>query len=276
MVASLAVACLGSVHHALGVASLTTGDLDRAVTHLRTAITRNLALAHWPAVITSRQRLAQALTARARSSDARDAGHELAAAAAEAAAVGLRAPQGHGKPPTAAAICTRQGRRWRIEWGPRNVVLEHRVGLLHLAVLLANPRQEIDAVELVAGVAALDRSARTESIQPVLDQVALRNYRIRLTELDGAIDAAYPSYDQSQENGESIRAERDWLTSELHAAAGLGGRTRAFADDRERARLAVVKSVRRTIEHVAEADAMIGDHLRHSVRTGVRCSYWPG
>ncbi len=82
MVASLGVTCLGSVHHALGVACLTTGDLDRAVTHLRTAITRNLALAHWPAVVSSRRRLAQALTARARPSDARDAGRELAAAAA--------------------------------------------------------------------------------------------------------------------------------------------------------------------------------------------------
>lgn len=73
MVASLGVACFGSVHHALGVASLTTGDLDRAVTHLRTAITRNLALAHWPAVVTSRQRLAQGLALRALPPDTVDA-----------------------------------------------------------------------------------------------------------------------------------------------------------------------------------------------------------
>src|SRR5439155_4060944 len=31
MTASLAVACFGAAHHALGVAALTTGDLDRAV-----------------------------------------------------------------------------------------------------------------------------------------------------------------------------------------------------------------------------------------------------
>jgi hypothetical protein len=273
MVARLGVTCLGSVHHALGVACLTTGDLDRAVTHLRTAVTRNLALAHWPAVISSRQRLAQALAARGRTSDARDAGRELAAAAGEAAAAGLPAPQAQAPPPAATATCTRHGRRWRIDWGERNVILEHRVGLLHLAVLLANPRQEIDATDLAAGVAALGSSAETGSVQPVLDEAALAQYRLRLAQLDGATDAAESRRDQ--EHGERARAERDWLTSQLSSAAGLGGRTRPFADTRERARLAVGKSIRRTVQHVAEADAMIGDHLRRTVRTGTRCSYWP-
>jgi hypothetical protein len=263
MVASLGVTCLGTVHHALGVACLTTGDLDKAVTHLRTAITRNLALAHWPAVVSSRRRLSEALTARARPSDTLEADRELAVAAEEAAAVGLPVPSAQGTPPTAIASCVRDGRRWRIDWGSRRVSLEHRIGFLHLAVLLANPRQEIDAVDLVAGVAALDGYARAGSAQPVLDEVAVGQYRRRLTELD---DPADP--------GES-RAERDWLTSELSVATGLRGRARSFADDRERARLAVGKSIRRTLSHIAEADALIGDHLRRTVRTGASCSYWP-
>lgn len=48
IVGSLAVACFGSAHHALGVAALTMGDVDRAVTHLRESVRQNLALAHWP------------------------------------------------------------------------------------------------------------------------------------------------------------------------------------------------------------------------------------
>jgi hypothetical protein len=43
-------ACLGSAHHALGVASLTAGEADRAAGHLRQAVRDNLALGHWPAV----------------------------------------------------------------------------------------------------------------------------------------------------------------------------------------------------------------------------------
>jgi hypothetical protein len=41
-------------------------------------------------------------------------------------------------------------------------------------------------------------------------------------------------------------------------------------------RIAVGKSIRRTLQHIAEADATIGEHLRRTVRTGARCSYWPG
>ena len=66
MMASLGVACFGSVQHALGVAALTTGDVDRAAVHLRAAVDRNLALAHWPAVVASRLRYAQALGLRGR------------------------------------------------------------------------------------------------------------------------------------------------------------------------------------------------------------------
>ena len=58
--------------------------------------------------------------------------------------------------------------------------------------------------------------------------------------------------------------------------AGLGGRTRAFPDQPERARVAVGKAIRRALVKIAEADAVIGEHLRQTVHTGVRCSYWPG
>ncbi|MEU3463649.1 helix-turn-helix transcriptional regulator [Streptomyces sp. NPDC006733] len=87
-----AVVCFGSVHHSLGVAALTTGDADRSVEHLRAAITGHLAMAHWPAVMTSRVRYAQALTLRGRPDDAAAARLELATAAEEAAAMGIAPP----------------------------------------------------------------------------------------------------------------------------------------------------------------------------------------
>ena len=100
--------------------------------------------------------------------------------------------------------------------------MEDSIGMVHLAVLIANPRQEIQAADLVA------------------------------------------------------RAERDWLVAQLSSAAGFGGRTRAFPDQPERARVAVGKAIRRALARIAEADAVIGEHLRQTVHTGVRCSYWPG
>jgi hypothetical protein len=61
VMASLAVACFGSAHYSLGVASMAMGDRDQAVWHLHTAIQHNLALAHWPAVSLCEARYAEAL-----------------------------------------------------------------------------------------------------------------------------------------------------------------------------------------------------------------------
>jgi hypothetical protein len=86
VMASLGVACFGSAHYPLGVASLTVGDADRAVRHLHAAIQHNLALAHWPAVVFSRARYAQALSMRG---DAEAAERERAVAAGEAKALDM-------------------------------------------------------------------------------------------------------------------------------------------------------------------------------------------
>jgi hypothetical protein len=160
MMASLAVACFGSVHHALGVASLTTGDTDLAVVHLREAVHRNLALGHWPAVLASRQRYAEALLRRGRPGDESEAQEQRTRADALATTLGIPVHIGPVTPksPAQVATCTRHGRNWRIEVAGRAVLVDHSVGLLHLAVLTANPGVEIAAIDLVAGVDALGRA----------------------------------------------------------------------------------------------------------------------
>jgi hypothetical protein len=278
MIGSLGVACFGSVHHALGVASLTTDDVDRAIEHLHEAIQQNLALAHWPAVITSRQRLAEALARRAEPQDAATAQLELATAVAEATALGITLPQRdrHEPLPDATVAFTRQGRSWRIDLGSRGIVVDHSVGMLHLAVLIANPGREIHAIDLVAGVAALRNATEGSagmSAQPMLDRVATREYQNRLIRLGVEIDD-FESTNQP-ERAARARAERDWLVTELARAAGIGGRVRHFSDSGERARIAVSKSVRRALARITELEPMIGAHLCRTVRTGLRCSYWP-
>jgi hypothetical protein len=307
IIGSLGIVCLGSAHHTLGVASLTMGDLDRAVEHFQAAVDRNLALAHWPAVIASRQRLAQALTARGQRSDAALAAREAASATRLATEFGLphsdESPHpdeglpppdeslphpdesGAGEDPEplgATATCTRSGRSWRVTLGLREVLVEHRIGMLYLAVLVANPGQEIDVVDLAAGPSALVESpraagetttSRRASDQPLLDPVAIREYRDRQIRLRQEI----ADLEAGDEFGraDQARAELDWITTELAAAAGLGGRTRAFPTDRERARIAVGKAIRRALDHVTKADPVIGEHFARTIRTGTRCAYWP-
>jgi hypothetical protein len=219
MIGSLGITCFGSVQHALGVAALASGQLDLAIEHLTAAVQRNLALAHWPALVASRQRLAQALAQRGSPGDADTARRELDAAAAEAASAGLPVPDHPAVVPHPAqastavpeeARCQRVGRKWRLTLGARSALVEDSIGLVHLAVLIANPRHEIQAADLVAGL------------------------------------------------------------------AGLSETTTAFPDQPERARVAVGKAIRRALARIADADAVIGEHLRQTVHTGARCSYWPG
>jgi hypothetical protein len=291
MVGGLGVTCFGSAHHALGVASLTSGRLDRAVDHLRAAVQHNIALAHWPAVVASRQRLAQAYRLRAQPADSGAARSELDTAAGEAAALGIpvfagrpaavaggRSDESQGSPEPFAQ-CRRVGRKWHVTWQDRSVLVEDSIGMTHLAVLIANPRQEIFAADLAAGLAALsaagDGSSRARgSAYPVLDQAAIGEYRDRLRRLDTELDRLETGGDPDQ--GAPVRAERDWLVAQLASASGFGGRVRSFPDHPERARVSVGKAIRRALARITEADATLGDHLRQNVHTGVRCSYWPG
>jgi len=280
MIGSLGITCFGSVQHALGVAALTSRQLDLAIEHLTAAVQHNLALAHWPALVASRQRLAQAHALRGGPGDADAARRELDAATAEAASAGLPAPEYPGQPVAgpapAVAEIQRVGRKWRVSLHSRSVLVEDSIGMVHLAVLIANPRQEIQAADLVAGLAGLSgTSGEAGAAQRVLDHEAIAEYRNRLKRLDAqlnetAIDELEP------DRARQVRAERDWLVAQLSSAAGFGGRTRAFPDQPERARVAVGKAIRRALARITEADGVIGEHLRQTVHTGVRCSYWPG
>ena len=104
VMASLAVACFGSVEHTLGMASLTLRDHHRAVTHLQEAVRQNLALGHWPAVCLSRFRLAEALTERREPGDAEVAARTLAQAQQESAELGLTLPVRAAEPAPAPVV----------------------------------------------------------------------------------------------------------------------------------------------------------------------------
>ena len=289
MIGSLGITCFGSAQHALGVAALTSGQLDLAVEHLTAAVQHNLALAHWPALVASRQRLAQAHALRGAPGDADAARRELDAATAEAASAGLpvpgpsrrtRTPPRPWRHATAARpggrTASRVGRKWRLTLRDRSVLVEDSIGMVHLAVLIANPRQEIQAADLVAGLAGLSGTGGDAgTAQRVLDHEAIAEYRNRLKRLDAELDETGTD-ELEPDRASQARAERDWLVAQLSSAAGFGGRTRSFPDQPERARVAVGKAIRRALARITEADAVIGEHLRQTVHTGVRCSYWPG
>ncbi|GAA3304569.1 hypothetical protein GCM10020218_104390 [Dactylosporangium vinaceum] len=233
---SLGIACFGSVHHALGIAALVSGRRELAATHLTRAVEHNRALGHWPAAEESRKALERLEPAQ-----------------------------------PAPAVCVRERQHWRLTWGSRAVVVENSVGMLHLAVLLANAGTEIPAVELAMGVTGLAAAAGARSSpQAVLDEEAMRRYRHRVAELRDEMESSADA-----RRAEAARQESEALLAELAGSVGIGGRSRRFVDNAERARVAVGKAIRRAIARVEEADAALGRHLRETVHTGRQCSYRP-
>jgi hypothetical protein len=233
---SLGIACFGSVHHALGIAAATSGRRDLAVEHLTRAVERNRALGHWPAAEESR-----------------------------------RALERLDPLPPERATCVRERQHWRLEWGERSALVENSVGMLHLAVLLANAGTEIPAVELAMGVTGLAQAAGARSApQAVLDQEAMRRYRNRVAELRREMEST-----SDGRRAAAAQRESDALLAELAGSVGIGGRSRRFVDNAERARVAVGKAIRRAIARVEESDAPLGRHLRETLHTGRQCSYRP-
>ncbi|MDL4814038.1 hypothetical protein [Actinomadura opuntiae] len=283
VIAGHGITCLGSVHHCLGMAALTTCDTSAAVRHLRAAVQDNMTLGHRPATALSRARLAHALALPGRSQDLAAADAELIAAAEEAAELHMPPPgiergtarlrdgdagaPGRGTP----AMCRRRGTRWDVELGGRATTVDHCLGLEYLAVLMANPGQEIPAADLAAGHGGQDAARPATTGQPLLDEAAKRQYRQRLADLQDQADRSEMAGDPDR--AADLQRERDWLIAELASATGLGGRARRFADNDERARIAVGKAIRRALDRITDADPLIGAELRSHVRTGLRCCY---
>ena len=291
-IAGLGSACFGSVQHALGMAALTQAEPERAVAHLTAAIHANLALWHWPAAVVTRTRLAEALDRRGHHTDVERAALERQRAAADASVLGMpatgrawpsvvsrrrdgvRAPDRHLQ--HAEVSCRNRGRQWEITTGQHTVRVGRMRGMQYLAVLIANPGQEIRASELAAGPSVppgetppVERIPR----QPVLDDAAIRGYRSQLASFDRQIErhessGAFDRVDQ-------LSAERRWLVAELAAAAGLAGRSQTLPTNDELARVAVGKAIRRALDRITKVDEALGEHLRTAIHTGTRCVYQP-
>lgn len=184
-----------------------------------------------------------------------------------------RAADRHRSGPSSAITCARHGLNWRIDWGLHSVCVRNSVGMQRLTVLLNNPGTEFHALALTAASHGVAEVTHTGRAQPVLDHTALRQYRDRIGQLAAEIDEREAVNDQ--EKATWLRSEYDWLVDELSSVTGIGGQSRNFADRGERARIAVGKTIRRALAHIATLDPELGKHLRDNIHTGTHCSYWP-
>ena len=108
---------------------------------------------------------------------------------------------------------------------------------------------------------------------PALDAQAKAAYRRRLLELQAEVDDAAACNDPVR--GERAQVEIEALLRELERAVGLGGRDRPTGSGAERARINVVRSLKRAITAIEQQSPELGAHLAVSIRTGRYCCYQP-
>jgi hypothetical protein len=174
----------------------------------------------------------------------------------------------HGPAHRKGLIC-RDGTGWLVAVGHRRARVVDLVGMRHLAELLTRPGQGISALTLVSGSSAPREQDRHE----LLDDTARTAYAARARDLRADLDEAEAHNDIGRR--ERLHVELDAMVDELAAAAGLGGRPRAFTDSTERARSAVRKAIKRAIDAIDEGSPAIAGLLRATVRTGLTCVYQP-
>ena len=177
----------------------------------------------------------------------------------------------------------REGQDWAIGYDGASVRMRDAKGLAYLATLLSAPGREFHVADLAV---VTERPARPAigdegvgvrrdlgDAGEVLDDQAKRAYKQRLDDLQEERDDAAAAGDVER----TARAEEeiDFLTRELAAAYGLGGRARKAADSGERMRKAVTNRIKDSVTKLERVHPSLGRHLANAVRTGTYCSYSP-
>jgi non-specific serine/threonine protein kinase len=96
-------------------------------------------------------------------------------------------------------------------------------------------------------------------------------YKQRLLDLRATLAEAQRCHDLAR--AAQAQAEIDWLSSELAAAVGLGGRDRQVGADAERARSTVTKAIKAAVRKIRQHHPALGHHLATHLKTGLFCQY---
>ena len=186
---------------------------------------------------------------------------------------------------------------WTVGYGESTSRLKDTRGLGYIAHLLRHPHAEFHALDLLGGITGQREEEESNQITQglperhedlekagirisgatdageMLDEQAKAAYRNRVSELHEELEEAKRL--GKVDRAEQVEEEIDALTRELSRAVGLGGRNRRAASASERARQSVTKSIKSTLERIAQIEATLGDHLLRCIKTGNFCAYRP-
>lgn len=293
---------LGALDRYLGLLAMTSGRLGDAERWLQEAIALNERMGARPWTAHTQHDLARLLLSRDGPGDRERAGDLLHKALGTAGDLGMmalrerindllagvRVPAPPPAGPAGRSVFRREGEYFSIAYEGQAFRLRDSKGLQHLARLIANPGQEVHAMDLAAlteggavprfrgkrrgAEAGLD-STRPGDAGELIDAEAREAYRGRLAELQEELDEAEEWADP--ERRARAREEMELIASHLAGSVGLGGRPRKSDSPSERARSNVTKAIKAAVDRIAKESPALGRHLRTTVRTGTFCSYTP-
>jgi hypothetical protein len=177
----------------------------------------------------------------------------------------------------------KEGDYWILAYQGRTCHLKDTRGLRAIAVLLHAPGQEQHVLDILAVLGEGQRPARRQergvdapgapqgSLGATLDAAAKMAYKRRLLDLHATLAEAQRCHDLAR--AAQAQAEIDWLSSELAAALGLGGRDRQVGADAERARSTVTKAIKAAVHKIRQHHPALGHHLATHLKTGLFCQY---
>jgi non-specific serine/threonine protein kinase len=182
------------------------------------------------------------------------------------------------------ALFARQGDYWTIRYQGCVAFLKATRGLQCLSLLLQNPGREFHVSELLEQVTGkprvttangnVSRACRgrlAPDTGPILDAQAKSEYKLGLEDLRADLKDAERFCDLGR--AEQARREIDALAQQLASAVGLGGRDRKSGSEAERARCAVTKRIKESINKIGQTIPSLRRHLATQIKTGYFCSY---
>lgn len=166
-----------------------------------------------------------------------------------------------------------EGEFWKIAFEQEQISLKDKVGLRHLARLLASPGQEVHSALLLAQEAGQPGLVQSGSAGEASDSLSLRAYRARLELLGEEFAEAARAGDVERQM--ELREEGEQLTQLLKQVTDIRGNSRKAADDDEKARQAVSVAIRRAMKVISRKHTPLWRHLNKHLKPGVFCSYAP-
>jgi hypothetical protein len=158
-----------------------------------------------------------------------------------------------------------EGDWWDIAYTGESLRLRDAKGLRYIHRLLSHPGREVHVAELLLPAGAAEAQARPENgavaglgdAGELLDPRAKAEYRRRVEDLREEVEEASRWGDH--ERRAQAEEELDFISRELAAAFGLGGRARRAADTSERIRKAVSNRIRDSLARIARQHPFSGD-----------------